>query len=309
MNPKADIARSLDLPAKQVRKLLDRFRVTSGKDFRLKDYDPADTAGIPIAKERANALLDGGVVRLSQLQTKLYAQDRWAMLCVFQGLDAGGKDGTIKHVMTGVNPAGVQVTSFKEPGPEELSHDFLWRVVRKLPERGQLGIFNRSHYEEVLVVRVHPDLLQSERLPHALIGKKIWDQRLQAIANFEEYLARQGTVVVKFFLHLSKEEQRQRFLSRLEEPDKNWKFSRSDLSERAFWDAYQDAYQEAIAATAAPHAPWFIVPADHKWFAHLVVVAAMIEALDTLDLHFPDVDAEQGAALAAARVKLEGEKK
>ncbi len=307
MDPLEDVAETLDLPPKQLRRVLDRCRVTRGKGFRLKDHDPADTAGHLITPEQAHRLLAASVERLAALQEKLYAQDRWALLCVFQAIDAAGKDGTIKHVMSGVNPAGVHVTSFKVPGPEELAHDFLWRSVRALPERGRIGIFNRSHYEEVLVVRVHPELLDRQRMPPELRGKKIWDQRLRAIAGFEHYLGRQGTVVLKFFLNLSREEQKRRFLARLEDPKKNWKFSAADLMERDHWDAYQAAYQEAIAATATPQAPWFVVPADHKWFTHLIVGAAMIEALDRLDLRLPQPDAAALAALATARTKLESE--
>jgi PPK2 family polyphosphate:nucleotide phosphotransferase len=306
--PLADIAESLGLPAKQVRKMLDRYRVTSGKDFRLSDFDPGDTAGHLISRDKAETLLKGGVRRLSELQESLYVQDSWSVLCIFQAMDAGGKDGTIKHVLTGVNPQGVHVTSFKQPGPEELAHDFLWRSVRALPERGRIGIHNRSHYEEVLVVRVHPELLARQRLPADLAGKDIWDERLEAIAGFERYLTRQGTAVAKFFLHISKEEQRRRFLARLEEASKHWKFSPADLAERAHWDEYQAAYQQAIAATAAPHAPWYVVPADHKWFAHLVVVAALIDTLEQLDLKLPAPSAEQQAALEKARVELENER-
>lgn len=307
MDAIGDTARTFDLSRKQLGRLLDRYRVTKGKGFRLKDHDPADTAGNLIAHDQAQALLTAGVERLAELQEKLYAQDRWSVLCVFQAIDAAGKDGTIKHVMSGVNPAGVQVTSFKAPGPEELSHDFLWRSVRALPGRGRIGIFNRSHYEEVLVVRVHPEILAHQRLPPELVGKKLWDQRLRAIAGFERYLARQGTVVLKFFLHLSKDEQKRRFLARLEEKDKHWKFSTADLAEREHWDAYQAVYQEAIAATAAPWAPWFVVPADHKWFTRLVVSAAVIEALDRLDLRIPALDPAAEAGLEQARAKLEGE--
>jgi PPK2 family polyphosphate:nucleotide phosphotransferase len=302
-----DVADRLKISRKQVRALLDRCRVTHGKGFKLKHHDPADTAGHILSKQQADHLLAAGVERLAALQEKLYAQDRWSMLCVFQALDAAGKDGTIKHVMSGVNPQGVQVTSFKAPGPEELAHDFLWRTARALPQRGHIGIFNRSHYEEVLVVRVHPAILDKQRLPPELVGKKLWDQRLEAIAEFENYLARQGTVVLKFFLNVSKEEQKRRFLERLDEPGKNWKFSESDLAERAYWDDYQEAYQEAIEATASPHAPWFVVPADNKWFTRLVVVAAMIEALDELDLKIPQTSADEQAALQAARLKLEAE--
>src|SRR5208282_4797820 len=302
-----DVAATLNISRKQVRALLDRCRVTQGKDFKLKHHDPADTAGHILSKQQADALLHGGVQRLAALQAKLYAQDRWAMLCVFQAMDAAGKDGTISHVMSGVNPQGVQVTSFKTPGPEALAHDFLWRATLALPARGHIGIFNRSHYEEVLVVRVHQAILDKQHLPPELVGKKIWDERLEAIAAFERYLARQGTMVLKFFLHLSKQEQKRRFLERLDEPHKNWKFSSADLAERGYWDDYQAAYQEAIAATAAPHAPWFVVPADNKWFTRLVVVAAMIEALDGLDLKIPEMSTEEQAALQAARRKLEAE--
>jgi PPK2 family polyphosphate:nucleotide phosphotransferase len=303
----ADAASTRHLSRKQVRKLLDRYRVTSGKGFRLKDHDPADTAGHLIPRAEADARLALGVEHLAALQEKLYAQDRWAMLCVLQAMDAAGKDGTIKHVMSGVNPQGVQVTSFKAPGPEALAHDFLQRCVLALPERGRIGIFNRSHYEEVLVVRVHPEILEKEHLPRGLLGKKLWEHRMDAIASFERHLSRQGTVVLKFFLHVSKAEQKRRFLERLEEKDKHWKFSASDLTEREFWDEYQNAYQEAIAATAAPEAPWFIVPADNKWFTRVIVVEAMIEALEALDLRIPAPTEAEEAALEAARRKLESE--
>jgi len=302
-----DVAGTLKISRKHVRALLDRCRVTHGKGFKLKHHDPADTAGHILSKQQADHLLRAGVERLAALQAKLYAQDRWSMLCVFQAMDAAGKDGTIGHVMSGVNPQGVQVTSFKVPGPEELAHDFLWRTARALPQRGHIGIFNRSHYEEVLVVRVHPAILDKQRLPPELVGKKLWDQRLEAIAGFERYLARQGTVVLKFFLNLSKAEQKRRFLARLDEPGKNWKFSEGDLAERAYWDDYQAAYQETITATASPDAPWFVVPADNKWFTRLVVVAAMIEALDGLDLKIPQMSADELGALQAARLKLEAE--
>ena len=287
------------------------YRVDKGKKFRLKDVSPDDKARLPGDKDKcgdeAGVLLAEGVKHMSDLQELLYAQDRWSLLLIFQAMDAAGKDGTIKHVMTGINPQGCQVRSFKSPSTLELDHDFLWRSNLALPERGHIGIFNRSHYEEVLVVRVHPAILQKQHLPSELIGKKIWDHRLQAIAAFEKYLAQQGTVIVKFFLHLSKQEQKHRFLARLDEPHKNWKFSSADLAERGYWDDYQAAYQEAIEATASPHAPWFVVPADNKWFTRLVVVAAMIEALDGLDLKLPEISAEERAALDAARVKLEAE--
>jgi PPK2 family polyphosphate:nucleotide phosphotransferase len=253
-------------------------------------------------------LLEAGTAALAAHQEKLYAQDRWSVLCVFQAMDAAGKDGTIKHVMSGINPQGVQVTSFKHPSAEELDHTYFWRCFKALPERGRIGIFNRSHYEEVLVVRVHPKILDKQRLPAELVGKRIWKERLESIAAMEEYLARQGTVILKFFLHLSKDEQKKRFLARLDEPEKNWKFSASDLAERAYWDDYMTAYEEAIAATATPDAPWFVVPADNKWFTRLVVVATMNEALSQLDLAFPEVTNEQRTALAAARTKLESER-
>jgi PPK2 family polyphosphate:nucleotide phosphotransferase len=307
MDAIVDVARTLNLSRKQIRRILDRYRVTSGKGFRLKDHDPGDTAGHLLPKDQANALLAHGVQRLSELQEKLYAQNSWAMLCVLQAMDAAGKDSTIKHVMSGVNPQGVHVTAFKAPGPEELAHDILWRANRALPARGHIGIFNRSHYEEVLVVRVHPEFLEKQHLPKRLVDKRLWDQRLESIASFERDLTRQGMVVLKFFLNVSKEEQKRRFLERLEEKNKNWKFSASDLSERAFWDDYQHAYQEAITATATPHAPWFVVPADHKWFTRQIVVGAMIESLDELQLTYPALSSDEQAALQVARLKLESE--
>ena len=287
--------------------LLEKYRVTDGRDFKLKHYSPEDQGGPGITKEAADALLADGVARLSVLQTRLYAQDRWALLAAFQAMDAAGKDGTIKHVMTGINPQGVQVTSFKQPGPEALDHDFLWRVHDVVPKRGQIGIFNRSHYEEVLVCRVHPELIDKQMLPEAVRGKKFWKHRLEDIAAFEAYLARQGVAQAKFFLHVSREEQKRRFLARIDTPNKNWKFSLADLKERSFWDAYQDAYEDAIAATAAPHAPWFVVPADHKWFTHLIVVEAMIAALEALKLKEPVAPPAQLAELQAARASLEAE--
>ena len=289
---------------KRVTKILDRYRVTKGRGFRLKDYDPGDTAALEMEKTAAEALLKQGVVRLAEMQDKLYAQDRWSVLCIFQAMDAAGKDGAIKHVFSGVNPQGCQVHSFKVPTPMELDHDFLWRHSTALPERWRIGIHNRSWYEEALVLRVHPELLARQRLPPSLIGKKIWDERLEDIAAYERYLARQGTVVLKFFLNVSREEQKSRFLSRIAEPEKNWKFSPNDVAERAHWDDYMKAYQAAISATAAPHAPWFVVPADAKWFTRLVVGAAIIEALEKLDLHYPAVTKEQSAALAVAKKSL-----
>ena len=294
--------------AKKLRDALDRYRITSGDKFRLKDHDPNDTASGIIDKEKSEDILAAGVKRLAELQERLYPHSSWSLLMVLQAMDAAGKDGTIKHVMSGVNPQGVEVSSFKAPGPEELAHDFLWRVMRKLPERGHIGIFNRSHYEEVLVVRVHPEILQHQGLPAELNGKKIWDHRLEDIANFERYLSRQGTVILKFFLNLSKQEQRKRFLDRLDNPVKNWKFSASDIAERAHWDEYMAAYEAAIIATAAPHAPWFVVPADNKWFSRLVVVEALVDALESLDLKAMEMPAPDRIRIAEARQKLEAEK-
>ena len=292
---------------KQLRKLVDRYRVTDGAKFRLKHYDPTDSGDGLIDHATSDALLASGVQRLADLQTKLYAEDKWALLLALQAMDTAGKDGTIKHVMSGVNPQGVTVTSFKQPGPEDLAHDFLWRLQRHLPQRGQIGVFNRSHYEEVLVVRVHPELLDRQHIPPSLNGKKVWKHRLEDIAAWERYLSRQGFVVLKVFLNVSRAEQKQRFLARLDTPEKNWKFSAADIAERAHWDDYMAAYEEAIAATAAPHAPWFVVPADHKWFAHLVVVEAMIAALEELDLHVPVMTPEARERLAEARRALEAE--
>lgn len=282
------------------------FRVTDGSRFRMKDFDPGETLGLK-AKEEAQRDLEEGIARLSVLQDKLYAQDRWALLLIFQAMDAAGKDSTIKHVMSGVNPAGCQVYSFKSPSSEELNHDFLWRTTRCLPERGHIGIFNRSYYEEVLIVRVHPELLASERMPPALVGKDIWKQRYSDINAFEHYLARNGIITRKFFLHVSKKEQRKRFLKRLEEPEKNWKFSPSDVAERTRWDDYMRVYEEMIQNTSSERAPWHIVPADHKWVTRLVVAGAVVETLEELNLAYPKVDAEKRKALDAARKALEKE--
>ena len=287
-------------------KLAKSYRINDGKHFRLKDFDPADTGHLHSA-DHAKEHVQKDIARMEDLQAKLYAQGCWSVLLIFQAMDAAGKDGTVKHVMSGVNPEGVQVSSFKTPSATELQHDFLWRTTQRLPERGHIGIFNRSYYEEVLVVRVHPKVLQNEILPPSLITKNIWEERFEDIRCFERHMARNGTVIRKFFLHLSKKEQKRRFLARLDEPGKNWKFSEGDLAERAYWDDYQAAYQEAITATASPDAPWFVVPADNKWFTRLVVVAAMIEALDGLDLKIPDMSADERAALQAARLKLEAE--
>ena len=286
--------------------LAERYRITNGKKFRLKDHDPADTWKFH-GKDGAGAVLAGGVERLAALQEKLYAQDQRAVLLIFQAMDAAGKDGTIKHVMSGVNPQGCQVTSFKAPSATELDHDFLWRAACALPERGRIGIFNRSYYEETLVVRVHPEILQTQRLPAKLVSKHIWRERFEDIVAYERHLARNGTVVRKFFLHLSKAEQKRRFLARLEESAKNWKFSAGDLKERGHWDEYQAAYEDMIAHTATEDAPWHVIPADNKWFTRMAVLAAVIETLESLALAFPKVDKAQRAALAAARTALEGE--
>jgi PPK2 family polyphosphate:nucleotide phosphotransferase len=294
------------LQSKRVQRLLKRYRVEDGKDFRLDDHDTGDTGGLSLEKAAARALLAEGTALLSEQQDMLYAQDRWAVLCIFQAMDAAGKDGAIKHVFSGVNPQGVKVTSFKAPSTRELDHDFLWRHVVALPGRGEIGIHNRSWYEEVLVARVHPEVLARQKLPDALRGKHIWQERLESIADFERHLARQGTVILKFFLNISAEEQRRRFLARIEAPEKNWKFSAADVAERRHWDEYQAAYEKAIRATAAPHAPWYVVPADNKWFTRLVVAAALATTLTGLDLHYPELTEEERAALEAARRELGG---
>ena len=287
--------------------LLRRYRVTSGRGFSLAGRDTDDQAPLGLDAEAGKVLLAEGVERLSALQQALYADGRWALLAVFQAMDAGGKDGTIRHVMSGVNPQGVSVFSFKQPGAVELGHDFLWRIHAAVPARGRIGIFNRSHYEEVLVTRIHPEVLDRQDLPEARRGGGFWKQRMKDIRHFERYLDRQGIVVLKFFLHISKEEQRQRFLARLEDPHKTWKFSSADLAERTHWDRYQDAYEDAIAGTATPEAPWFVVPSDRKWFARVVVVEAMIQALERMRLAPPEVTAEDEATLADARRALEAE--
>lgn len=286
-------------------KLADAFCVTNGKSFRLKDFDPADT-GKHLTKDKAEDLLQKDIVELAELQDRLYAQDQWALLLIFQAMDAAGKDGVIKHVMSGVNPQGVQVNSFKQPSIEELNHDFMWRAASHLPQRGEIGIFNRSYYEEVLVVRVHQELLSKQHLPPHLITRKIWEERMADMCRFESYLTRNGIVVRKFFLNVSKEEQKQRFLKRLDEPEKNWKFSDADVRERQCWDDYMHAYEEMIQQTATPHAPWYVVPADHKWFTRLVVGSAIIETLKDLKLSYPQVDPARRKQLGAARAALEG---
>jgi len=284
------------------------FRVDSGKGFRLKNVDPGDTGGMKLEKDNAAELLEKGVEVLAELQDKLYAQDKRALLLVFQAMDAAGKDGTIKHVLSGVNPQGCQVYSFKAPSAEELDHDFLWRTMKCLPERGRIGIFNRSYYEEVLVVKVHPQILAGQKLPPDVVTKRIWDERYEDIASFERYLARNGVAVVKFFLHVSRKEQKKRFLERLEKPDKNWKFSLGDAVERKFWNSYMTAYEDAIRATATPWAPWYVVPADNKWFTRLVVASAVIDTLEKMDLAYPEVDEAKKADLAQAKDALESEK-
>jgi PPK2 family polyphosphate:nucleotide phosphotransferase len=291
---------------KRAHELAKSFRVTKGKDFRLKDIDPNDTLDFTKEehKSRAKEVLAMGVLALAELQDKLYAQDKWAVLLIFQAMDAAGKDGAIKHVMSGVNPQGCQVFSFKSPSAEDLDHDYLWRCMKSLPNRGHIGIFNRSYYEEVLVVRVHPQFLAKQKLPPQLIGKNIWEERFEDIRNFEQYLARNGVVVRKFFLHVSKKEQKRRFLDRIEDPQKNWKFSSNDASERDFWDDYMKAYEEMIQETARKHAPWYVVPADNKWFTRVVVASAVIDALASLDLAYPEVDESKLKELAAAKKKL-----
>jgi PPK2 family polyphosphate:nucleotide phosphotransferase len=278
--------------------------VTKGKGFRLKDFDPGDTLGLRMGKAEAADLLQQGSEWLAMEQDMLYAQDSWSVLIILQAMDAAGKDSTIKHVMSRVNPQGCEVHSFKQPSNEELSHDFLWRYSAKTPERGRIGIFNRSYYEEVLVVRVHQALLDAQKIPATLLTKSIWDERLSDIARFEDYLTRQGVVVLKFFLHLSRKEQRKRFVDRLDKPEKNWKFSASDVRERRYWDDYMHAYEEVVRATATKGAPWYVVPADHKWFTRLVVAAAIVEAVEKLDLQYPTVSAEQKKELTAARTEL-----
>ena len=292
----------------KIDKMLKRYRIEQGKHFTLKDYDPADTHGLESElKPQAKELLGDGVKQMSRLQDILAAQDRWGLLLIFQAMDAAGKDGTIKHVMSGVNPQGVDVWSFKAPSAEELHHGYLWRTMKAMPERGHIGIFNRSYYEEVLVVRVHPRILESQKLPEELVGKNLWQQRFEDISNFERYVTRNGIALVKFFLHLSRKEQKRRFMERLDHPDKNWKFSSSDVKEREFWNAYQDAYEDMIRHTASKHAPWYVVPADNKWFTRLVVSQAVVDALQAMNLKYPKVSGAEQAALAHARHQLESE--
>lgn len=293
----------------RARKLSSQYRIDDGKSFRLKDFDPADTAWLKEEqKPQAKEALQEGIEALAELQEMLYAQDRWAVLLIFQAMDAAGKDGAIKHVMSGVNPQGCQVYSFKAPTSDDLDHDFLWRCMKCLPERGRIGIFNRSYYEETLVVRVHPELLAKQKLPSQVVGKRIWDHRFEDICNFEQYLARNGVLVRKFFLHVSKKEQLNRFLGRLDEPEKNWKFSATDAKEREYWNEYMKAYEATIQNTASEYAPWYVVPADNKWFTRIVVASAVIDSIAGLDLQYPKVDAAKRKELAATRAALMGGK-
>jgi PPK2 family polyphosphate:nucleotide phosphotransferase len=291
-------------------KLAKPYRIDHGKKFRLKDFDPGDTGGQHSkgrqSEDHAEELLARGIASLAELQDKLYAQDRWGVLVIFQGMDAAGKDGLVKHVMSGLNPEGCQVYSFKTPSDEELNHDYLWRSMQRIPERGRIGIFNRSYYEEVLVVRVHKKALANERIPDSQISKDIWQDRFQDMNAFERYLDRNGILVRKFFLNLSRKEQKRRFLDRLDQPNKNWKLSPSDVGERQYWDGYMTAYEEMIANTATKHAPWYVVPADNKWFTRVVVAAAIVEALEGLNLAYPKVDAAKRKELHAAKALLLG---
>ena len=291
---------------KLARKYSEPFRITDGTKFRLKKRDPADTLDFEAdERPRAEEALAQGVELLRHLQDKLYAQDRWSVLIIFQAMDAAGKDGAIKNVMSGVNPQGCEVSSFKAPSAEELDHDFLWRCAKRLPERGRIGIFNRSYYEETLVVRVHPEYLAGQKLPEKTKPKDLWKQRYKTISNFERHLTHNGTLVLKFFLHISKEEQRQRFLKRIEDPEKNWKFSLKDIEERQHWDEYMNAYEDTIRNTASKYAPWYVVPADHKWFTRLVVASAIVQNLNALDLEYPSLNKEEMKELETAKQALQ----
>ncbi len=293
---------------KQIEEFIKPYIITNGKKFKLKDIDPEDTGGLKSEfKKEAQKYLQKGVTNLAEYQDKLYAQDRWGLLLVFQAMDAAGKDGTIKHVMSGVNPQGVQVYSFKAPSNEDLDHDYMWRCAKNVPERGRIGIFNRSYYEETLVVRVHPNILQNQKVPPKLITKKIWKQRFEDINAFERYLTRNGIAIRKFFLHISKDEQKKRFLERLERPEKNWKFSLGDSKERAFWKDYMHAYEDMIQHTSTEHAPWVVVPANNKWFTRLIVSGVVVTALADMNLAYPKVDAEKRKELAAVRKDLEAQ--
>jgi PPK2 family polyphosphate:nucleotide phosphotransferase len=290
---------------KRVKKFTKPFRITDSKGFKINHIDPSDTLDLKSEdKPRAKEALQNGIELLAELQDKLYAQDRWSVLLIFQAMDAAGKDGAIKHVMSGINPQGCQVFSFKAPTSEDLDHDYMWRCLKRLPERGRIGIFNRSYYEEALVVRVHEDILRKQKLPEKLVTKHIWDERFQDIRNFERYLSRNGTIVRKFFLHVSQEEQKKRFLERIDNPEKNWKFSSADAKERGHWDEYMKAYEEMIRNTATKDSPWYVVPADNKWFTRLVVAAAVIDSLASLDLKYPDVGEDKLKELAEAKSLL-----
>jgi PPK2 family polyphosphate:nucleotide phosphotransferase len=293
---------------KELKRIAESYRVAPGKKFRIDRCDPRDTGGLDTSKKEASTLLAEGVEKLADLQTRLYAQDCWSLLVIFQAMDAAGKDSTIKHVMSGINPQGCQVVAFKAPSAQELDHDFLWRCARELPPRGHIGIFNRSHYEEVLVVRVHPKILDGQNLPPGLVGKDVWKKRYESINDWEHHLARNGTRILKFFLQVSKEEQRQRFLERLEVPEKNWKFAMGDVLERGLWDDYMRAYEDAISATSTEWAPWYAVPADHKWFTRLVVAQVIVSELESLQLRYPKVDAKRKKEIEEARKALEKEK-
>ena len=296
------------MKAKRVHEFIEQYLVESGEDFRLKDHDPGDTHDLKSGdKPEAKKFTEDGIALLSEMQDKLYAQSNWGLLLIFQAMDAAGKDSTIKHVMSGVNPQGVEVHAFKEPSSEELAHDFLWRTNRCLPARGKIGIFNRSYYEEVLVVRVHPELLEKERIPKELREERFWKNRYEDINAFENYLTRNGIAIRKFFLNVSKKEQKRRFLERLDNPEKNWKFSPGDVRERKCWDDYQSAYEKMIRNTASERAPWVVVPADNKWFSRLLVVATVVDALSEMNLEYPKVSDEKMAALKAARKELEKE--
>jgi PPK2 family polyphosphate:nucleotide phosphotransferase len=290
---------------KNARRLIKPFRVTDGERFRLKDIDPGDTLDLKSEdKPREQEALATGIEALAELQDMLYAQDRWGMLLIFQAMDAAGKDSVIKHVMSGVNPQGVEVYSFKSPSAEDLDHDYLWRCTKCLPQRGRIGIFNRSYYEETLAVRVHPEFLGAQKLPRDLVTKDIWKNRFQDIRSFERYLVRNGIAIRKFFLHVSKKEQKKRFLERVENPSKNWKFSAADMEERKYWGQYMESYEDMIRETATQDAPWFVVPADNKWFTHVVVASAVIDALASLNLSYPQVSEEKRRELAAVKKAL-----
>jgi PPK2 family polyphosphate:nucleotide phosphotransferase len=294
-----------ELLSRDLRALLTPFRLDGSCEFLLKSHDPADKGGFD--KDDAHKIIDANRERMRELQNKLYAQNQWSVLLIFQGMDAAGKDSAIEHVMSGFNPQGCQVVSFKQPSSEELGHDFMWRSLVALPGRGRIGIFNRSYYEELLIVRVHPQVLAKERMPPKLVTRRIWQERFEDIAAIEKYLARNGTVILKFFLNVSKDEQRRRFLERLDGPAKNWKFSLADVTERALWNKYQTAYQDVLRHTASRHAPWYVVPADHKWFSRLVISSAIVSALEALDLHFPEADKTSEADIKQVREMLEKE--